>query len=214
VLRSIETEKSLKTLVTDTVSGWRFGGVTAINASQTALVNWAAGGEGSYAVNGKFSAFANYKSGTTAWDNSLDIGYGFLNQNVSGYKKTDDKIDFLSKFGRKAFSDFYYSALVNFKTQFTPGYNTNNTKISNLLAPGYLLGAIGMNYQPDKYFNVFLAPFTGKMTIVNDTALSNAGAFGVTPGEKHVRNSGYTRIIYSRNDLKLDYSKSVLYHQT
>lgn len=36
-----EAEKNLKTLVTDTVSGWRFGGVTAINASQTALVNWA-----------------------------------------------------------------------------------------------------------------------------------------------------------------------------
>ena len=50
-----EAEKNLKTLVTDTVSGWRLGGVTAINASQTALVNWAAGGEGSYAVNGIFS---------------------------------------------------------------------------------------------------------------------------------------------------------------
>ena len=205
-----EAEKNLKTLVTDTVSGWRLGGVTAINASQTALVNWAAGGEGSYAVNGIFSAFANYKSGTTAWDNSLDIGYGFLNQNVSGYKKTDDKIDFLSKYGRKAFSDFYYSALVNFKTQFTPGYNATNTKISNLLAPGYLLGAIGMNYQPDKYFNVFLAPFTGKMTIVNDTALSNAGAFGVTPGEvTRSEFGGYTRIIYSRNDFKAELLKNL-----
>ncbi|MBN2767284.1 MAG: hypothetical protein JXR27_13010 [Paludibacteraceae bacterium] len=28
------------------VSGWRYGGVTNINAAQTALINWSAGGEG------------------------------------------------------------------------------------------------------------------------------------------------------------------------
>ena len=207
-----EAEKNLKTLVTDTVSGWRYGGVTNISAAQTALVNWSAGGEGSYALNGLFSAFANFKSATTAWDNSLDIGYGFMNQDVSGYKKTDDKIDFMSKYGRIAFKDFYYSALVNFKTQFTPGYNANNVKISNLLAPAYTLAAIGMNYKPNSYFNVFFAPFTGKLTIVNDTALSNIGAFGVTPGERSRSEfGGYARMIYSRNDFKAELLKNVAF---
>jgi hypothetical protein len=70
-----EAEKNLKTLVTDTVSGWRTGGVTTINLAQTALINWAAGGQNSYAINGMLSVFANYKSGKNAWDNSLDIGY-------------------------------------------------------------------------------------------------------------------------------------------
>jgi hypothetical protein len=205
-----EAEKSLKSVEVDTVSGWRTGGVTAINVSQTSLVNWSAGGEGSYAVNGLLSVFANYKNGTTAWDNSLDIGYGFLDQTNSGFKKTDDKIDFLSKYGRKAYKDFYYSGLVNFKTQFTPGYNANKDMISNLLAPAYLLGAIGMNYQPNKYFNVFLAPFTGKLTIVNDDVLSAAGAFGVTPGEKSRSEfGGYTRMIYSRNDFKSEILKNL-----
>lgn len=205
-----EAEKSLKSVEVDTVSGWRTGGVTAINVSQTSLVNWSAGGEGSYAVNGLLSVFANYKNGTTAWDNSLDIGYGFLDQTNSGFKKTDDKIDFLSKYGRKAYKDFYYSGLVNFKTQFTPGYNANKDVISNLLAPAYLLGALGMNYQPNKYFNVFLAPFTGKITIVNDDVLSAAGAFGVTPGEKSRSEfGGYTRMIYSRNDFKSEILKNL-----
>lgn len=205
-----EAEKSLKSVEVDTVSGWRTGGVTAINVSQTSLVNWSAGGEGSYAVNGLLSVFANYKNGTTAWDNSLDIGYGFLDQTNSGFKKTDDKIDFLSKYGRKAYKDFYYSGLVNFKTQFTPGYNANKDMISNLLAPAYLLGALGMNYQPNKYFNVFLAPFTGKITIVNDDVLSAAGAFGVTPGEKSRSEfGGYTRMIYSRNDFKSEILKNL-----
>jgi len=91
--------------------------------------------------------------------------------------KTDDKIDFLSKYGRKAFTNFYYTALVNFKTQFSPGYiyPNDSTKISNFLAPAYMLAAVGLNYQPNSYFNAFLAPFTGKLTIVNDEVLSAAG---------------------------------------
>ncbi len=207
-----EAEKNLKTLVTDTVAGWRTGGVTTINLAQTALVNWAAGGENSYAINGLFSIFANYKSGKNVWDNSLDVGYGLLNQGDVGLRKTDDKIDFLSKYGRKAFTDFYYTALVNFKTQFTPGYNygTTNVKISNLLAPAYLLAAVGLNYQPNKYFNAFIAPFTGKMTIVNDDDLSAAGAYGVDPGKKTRQEfGGYARMIYSRNDFAGEFMKNV-----
>lgn len=207
-----EAEKNLKTLVTDTVVGWRTGGVTTINLAQTALINWAAGGENSYAVNGLFSVFANYKSDKNVWDNSLDIGYGLLNQGDVGLRKTDDKIDFLSKYGRKAFTDFYYTALVNFKTQFTPGYNygVTNVKISNLLAPAYLLAAVGLNYQPNKYFNAFIAPVTGKMTIVNDDDLSAAGAYGVDPGKKTRQEfGGYARMIYSRNDFAGEFMKNV-----
>lgn len=207
-----EAEKNLKTLVTDTVVGWRTGGVTTINLAQTALINWAAGGENSYAVNGLFSVFANYKSDKNVWDNSLDIGYGLLNQGDVGLRKTDDKIDFLSKYGRKAFADFYYTALVNFKTQFTPGYNygVTNVKISNLLAPAYLLAAVGLNYQPNKYFNAFIAPVTGKMTIVNDDDLSAAGAYGVDPGKKTRQEfGGYARMIYSRNDFAGEFMKNV-----
>lgn len=207
-----EAEKKLKTIVTDTVKGWRTGGITTVNLSQTALVNWSAGGENSYAVNGLFSAFANYKDTENAWDNSLDVGYGLLNQGDVGFRKTDDKIDFLSKYGRKAFSNFYYTALANFKTQFSTGYKygVTDTKISNFLAPAYMLVAVGLNYQPNKYFNAFVAPVTGKMTIVNDEELSAIGAFGVDPGEKtRSELGGYARMIYSRNDFKVDFLKNV-----
>jgi hypothetical protein len=210
----MEAEKSLKTVVTDTVKGWKTGGFTNINLSQTALVNWAAGGESSLAVNGLFSAFANYKNSKMAWDNSLDLGYGLLNQKTMGLRKTDDKIDFTSKYGQKAFNDFYYAALLNFKTQFYEGYNyadeNNRTMISNFFAPAYLLGAIGLNYQPNSYFNAFLAPFTGKMTFVMNDSLSSAGAFGVEKG-KHVKSEfgGYARMIFTKNDFKVELLKNV-----
>jgi hypothetical protein len=210
-----EGEKNLRTLTADTTQGWKKGGVFAVNFAQTSLTNWAAGGQNSLAVNGLFSVFANYKKDKNVWDNSLDIGYGVLKQGKgknNNFMKTDDKIDFLSKYGREAFKNFYYAALLNFKTQMAPGYNYPNdsVKISNLFAPAYLLAALGMDFKPNGYFSAFIAPVTAKFTFVNNKALSEAGAFGVTPGEK-VRSEigGYIRVIYSRNDFKSEFLKNV-----
>jgi hypothetical protein len=208
-----EAEKTLRTVRVDTTLGWKSGGIFAVNFAQTSLTNWAAGGQNSVAVNGLFSAFANLKKEKFVWDNSLDLGYGLLKQGKkSDFMKTDDKIDFLSKYGREAFNNFYYSALLNFKTQMTPGYNYPNdsVKISNLFAPAYLLVAVGMDYKPNAYFSAFIAPLTAKFTFVNDPFLSAAGAFGVTPGEKLKSEiGGYVRIIYSKNDFKSEILKNV-----
>jgi len=210
-----EAEKHIKTVETDTIAGWKTGIVTGINLAQTALVNWSAGGESSVAFNGMVSVFANYKDTTSEWINTLDIGYGMLQQGANGkFIKTDDRFDLLSKYGVKAFSNFNYALLVNFKTQFAPGYNYPNdsVKISNLFAPAYLLAAIGLNYVPSSYFNAFLAPFTGKMTIVNDNALSASGAYGVTPGKKLKGEfGGYARIVYTRSDFKSEILKNVAF---
>jgi hypothetical protein len=210
-----EAEAKLKAAAADTTSGWKEGGIVGFNLAQTSLTNWAAGGQNSFALNGVFSTFANYKKGKSVWDNSLDIGYGFMNQEGTKYsKKTDDKIDILSKYGQEAFKNFYYAVLMNFKTQMTTGYNyptdSTRTKISNLLAPGYFVGAVGMDYKPNAYLSVFAAPLTGKVTIVNDKLLSDAGAFGVDPG-KTVKSEfgGYIRVLFTKNDFKKEFMKNV-----
>jgi hypothetical protein len=207
-----EAEKALRTHTTDTIMGWKKGGVFTATLSQTSLTNWVAGGENSFSVNGLFSGFANYKKGKSVWDNSLDLGYGVIKQGSEGYKKTDDKIDFLSKYGLEAFKNFYYSALLNFKTQMTPGYNYPDVtnKISDLFAPAYLTLALGLDYKPDAYFSAFIAPLTGKFTFVTDPALSDQGAFGVTPGKtSRSEFGGYIRAIYSKNDFKSEILKNV-----
>ena len=212
-----EAEKNLRTVTADTTQGWKKGGVFAINLAQTSLTNWAAGGQNSVAVNGIFSVFANLKKGKSRWDNSLDIGYGLLKQGKNNpFRKTDDKIDFLSKYGREAFKNVYYAALFNFKTQMTPGYNyindTLKNKISNLFAPAYLLLAIGLDYKPNAYFSAFIAPLTLKFTFVTDPDfyLLPGGAFGVTQGKKSLSEiGGYVRVIYSKNDFKNDFMKNV-----
>jgi len=78
------------------------------------------------------------------------------------------------------------------------------------MAPAYLLGAVGLNYVPNTYFNAFLAPITGKLTILNDNDLSAQGAYGVTPGKKLKGEfGGYARIIYTRSDFKSQFLKNV-----
>ncbi len=205
-------EKTLKTVSADTVGGWKLGSVLGINFSQTQLVNWAAGGQNSLALNGIFSSFANYRKGKNSWENTLDIGYGVLNQGSDDlWMKTDDKIDFSSKYGRKAFSDFYYAALLNFKTQFDVGYKDPKTKediISNFLAPAYLVGALGLSYQPTTYFSAYLAPATGRLTIVNDTSLSVN--YGLDAGKiTKTEFGGYARVNFTKNDFKTEWMKNV-----
>ncbi len=209
----LDVEDNLREKNNDTIMGWRRGGVSSLNLSQTSLTNWAAGGQNSFSVNGLLSLFAHYKSEEEAWDNTLDIGYGLLKQGRnSDYMKTDDKFDFLSKYGRQAFGNFYYAALFNFRTQMTPGfdYAADTTKISNLLAPAYLLGALGLDYKPNNYFSAFIAPVTGKITIVNDQELADQGAFGVDPGENTLTEfGGYVRLIFSRDDFTPELLRNV-----
>lgn len=185
--QTTEAEKSLTTQSKDTLDGWKTGGIVSLNLTQVGLTNWQSGGENSLSVNGLLSLFANLKKGNSTWDNSLDLGYGILQQGDDEVRKTDDKIDFTSKYGQKAFKNWYYAGLVNFKSQMTPGYDYPNdstrNRLSDFLAPGYLLGAIGLDYKPHEVFNLFISPITTKMTIVNDQTLADAGAFGVDPAE-------------------------------
>ena len=210
-----EAEKKIRAVNTDTIMGWKKGGVVGFNFSQTSLTNWAAGGQNSLSVNGLLSAFASYKQGKSSWDNSLDIGYGLLKQGIDDYfTKTDDKIDIMSKYGREAFKNFNYAALLNFKTQMSPGYKYPDTenKISDLFAPAYLLLGAGLDYKPDQYFSAYLSPLTAKFTFVTDPDLSDDGAFGVTPGET-VRGEigGYVRTIYTRGDFTNEFLKNVAF---
>jgi hypothetical protein len=168
----------------DTV--WRRGGLVSINLSQVSLTNWSAGGENSVAGNGIVNIFANYKRGKIAWDNNLDLAYGLIVQGKNDdVTKSDDKIDFTSKYGIQASKNWYYTALLNFRSQFSPGYNYPNDSlvISNFLAPAYITLGLGMDYKPSKHFSLFLSPASARWVIVNDEFLRSVGAFGVDTGE-------------------------------
>jgi hypothetical protein len=197
---------SLFSQETDTVKSWTTGGVFSLNIAQSSFTNWAAGGQNSVALNGLINLSASYKKGKSAWDNALTVGYGKMSQKGSdlGWVKTDDRIDLQSKYGRQATEKWYYSALFSFKTQMAPGYNYPNTtdKISDLLAPGYLLFSLGMDYKPSPVFSAFFSPVTSKNTIVRDEYLSSLGAFGVEPGKKFRSELGaYVNLMFKKDEI-------------
>ena len=211
--QTTEAEKKLKAQNSDTTQGWKTGGVFGVNFSQVSLTNWAAGGQSSVTVSGILDVFANYKKGNSAWDNNLTLGYGEVKQGVASWIKSDDRILLTSKYGKKASEDWYYAGLMNFKSQFTRGYSdpSKANVISDFLAPGYLLGALGMDYKPNDNFTMFISPFTAKLTMVTIQELADAGAYGVEAaeynnlGEKtksgentRLEVGGYMRMLYKK----------------
>jgi hypothetical protein len=186
VLNSFGSMAQKDSLVKDT-SYWKKGGLIGLTFTQVSLSNWAAGGQNSMAINTLINLYANFKNKYISFDNNLDIGYGLVNQaKLPWWEKADDKIDASSKFGQKADgTPMYYSLLFNFKSQFAPGYDKTAIPmgqrkiISNFMAPGYFILALGVDYKPNDNFSLLVAPLTGKMTVVTSQNLADAGAFGV-----------------------------------
>ncbi|MGB1039589.1 MAG: DUF3078 domain-containing protein [Flavobacteriales bacterium] len=163
--------------------GWTKGGMLGLNFSQVALSNWAGGGFSSISGNSLGSLFANYKNGKRAWDNSLDLAYGLISQDGGEFIKSDDRIELNSKYGQqfKKNEKWYYGGLVNFRTQFAPGFadEARATLISRIMSPAYLTGALGFDYKPNAALSIFIAPVSYRGTFVLDDALNSVGAFGV-----------------------------------
>ena len=194
----------------DSTLGWFFPTIINLTVSQVSFSNWSAGGENSYSINGLTLLTANYKSKMATWDNTLIMAYGLMKQGDRELRKTDDNFEFSSKYGYKAFNDWYYSGMVQFKTQFDNGYQYDDiavpatkTLLSKFMAPAYLNLSLGMNYTPSKVFNLFIGPLSGKTTFVLDDTLSNAGAFGVEKGEK-IRNEfgGTIKAVVNKDIMK------------
>lgn len=192
---------------TDT-SYWKAGGDFTLQYNQSYFQNWNAGGEKSWAFGTIVNSFARYNDGTHSWDNTLFLGLGYINTESNATRKTDDKIEITSKYGRKAFNDFSYTANLNFKTQFFEGINfNNNTRISDFMAPGYLNISAGLDYKPSDKLSVYYSPLSGRIIFVLDDSLSAIGAFGVLPGQRVRPELGSYFVVQSRYEV----FKNVIY---
>ncbi len=161
---------------------WQLGGTSTLNFSQVSLSNWAAGGQSSLSVLGLAELFANYSKGENTWNNSLTLIYGTIKIEDQKFRKSDDKIELNLKYGRRASTNWFYSAQLNFRSQLTPTYTENRSSlVSNFLSPAFITASLGMDYKPNKKLSVFISPLTGKFTIVRDQVLADQGAFGVEP---------------------------------
>ena len=189
-----EIKKSLETTNKDTTA-WTYGGVFNIGTNEGFLHNWAAGGElASFTVNGLFSGHLEHLNHKDVWSNNLDLAYGLNYAYSTSFipHKTDDRIDFTSKYGTPidTANNIYLSTLFNFKSQFTKGYNYSltdwqKTPTSTFLSPAYFTLAVGAEYRKGSDISLFLSPIAGRLTLVDRyyTLLSTNGAFGVPYGK-------------------------------
>ena len=177
----------------DTLKVWTKKGNFSLLFNQSNFNNWAAGGENNLSGNLGINYDFNYKKKDVTWDNKIIASYGLVKTKNSPFeKKTDDRLELNSLLGKKAKGLWYYSAILNFKTQIAKGYiygkDTNGaetrTETTNLLSPGYLTFGPGMLWKKSNNLKLNLAPATSKITIVNpDFTVPNNAYFGVEEGK-------------------------------
>ena len=167
---------------------WKKGLFVSANINQVSFSNWAAGGENSVAINGFLNSYANYKKDNVIWDNNLDLSYGLNQIGDEDLKKNEDRIEYTGKLGYAVHNSkkWYYTALLNIKTQFTNGYDYTNEDpivISRFAAPAFTVFSLGIDYKPSEHLSACLSPISNKNTFVLDDVLSNQGAYGVDSGK-------------------------------
>ena len=148
---------------------WKKGGDVALNFSQVHLSNWSAGGENSVAFSTTANLFANYKKGKVIWENYAFMAYGMIKAGDRKSVKNNDQINFGSRAGYQMAKNWYYTAALLGKSQFTTGYkysSTDTAYISNFLAPAYLYLSLGLDYKPSDRLYISFAPAMGKATFV------------------------------------------------
>lgn len=172
----------------DTIpNGWTRSGNISLLFNQAAFNHeWTGGGTSNIAGNLGLKYDFNYKHDKLSWNNRIIAEYGLTKNKDDKYaRKTNDRLELNSILGRQIKeSNWYYSFFLNFKTQFTSGYefdkdlNQNDdgyrTENTKFMSPGYLQFGPGMLWKKNDNLYVNIAPATARLIFVNK-AFTNVG---------------------------------------
>ena len=210
------TEKAVKTLADTANIGWKTKGNFSLLFNQSNFNNWVAGGENNLSGNVSINYDFNYKKRDWTWDNKVVASYGLIQSKNAPYeKKTDDKFEFNSVLGKKAFGQWYYSYFLNFRTQFTKGYIYDKdslgvefrTPYTNFFSPAYLTTGPGLFWKKNDNLKVNLAPVTSKFTFVDSGfTLPDEAYFGVEQGKSMRYELGFYASGYYKFNLMTNIS--------
>ena len=121
------------------ILGWKSKGMLEVLFNQSAFnEEWQGGGTSNIAGSFNLSQDLNYKSKKISWDTRLIANLGLaIAKDQEFVRKTTDRFEINSIFGDKIpETNFYYSGIVNFRTQLASGFeffndNTSASKKSN-----------------------------------------------------------------------------------
>lgn len=170
---------------------WTNSLMTNLNFIQSMYSNWAKGGYNNYTMSAYVDGNAKYKKDGLYWNNRLQLDYGFLySQDKPILQKNKDRILLESTAGYKATNTLNYTAKFTFLSQFSNGYtyptpsapaDPENISIqewkdarvlkSASFAPAVVNLGLGIDWIPNNWLTVNVAPLTGGFTIVGEESL-------------------------------------------
>lgn len=139
--------------------------------------NWYKGGNNSQNLLSAIILEANYDdTKRIKWENRLELRLGFMtttSDTCHTFLTSNDKIDLTSKLGIKAKRNWYYTVSAEAKSQFMPGYKTNDRRrYSSFLSPLDVYLSVGMDFKPTlkngNEFSLALLPISYKMRYLRD----------------------------------------------
>lgn len=188
--------------VGDTIGPWTGAKQFGFNINQGAFSDNFQGSSvaSSLGIGGFFNSNRDYKLDKIGWTNNLQMKYGVLSNkdkaagSSAQTRKSIDVILFDTKFTKQISPKWSLAAMGNFISQFTNTYDNvtiagkeTNVKRSGLFAPAFITESIGLEYKPNKFFNMTISPMALRQTIVSDKELykvvGNEKNYGVTQGK-------------------------------
>ena len=148
-------------------SVWTKGGTFTFLLNQSAFENWVAGGVSSVSGTIGVNYDINYLKGDWSWDNKIIASFGITKIKDQDIQKSDDRLEWNSVIGKKAQGYWYYSAFLNFKTQFTDDLDSDTEGPTKFLSPGYLQFGPGLLWKKSDNLKVNIAPATTKLIVVD-----------------------------------------------
>lgn len=192
---------------------WTLSGVTGFNVSSTTLLNWTAGGANS--SNGLLYANLTllYKKNKVAWESNLDteLGTSYMGETKFAWRKSNDKLNFSTKYGYQLAPKWYATVMGSFKSQYTSGYDYSTinsveteTYSSNWLSPSYTDISVGIDWQPNDIISVYYSPLAGRITSVTKVELRQR--YGLALDQSYKFQFG----MILKGDLKYSPAKNLL----
>lgn len=209
---------------TDSIpDGWRTSGKITFLINQSAFSNWQSGGDNSFAGNINLNYDFNYTKGDWLLDNKLIASYGLSSNSDDGFRKTDDRIELNSILGRHIKNNWSASFFMNFRSQFTDGFDYEDDYIgigvnedfptSGFFKPAYWSFGPGFLWKKSDNLNVNFSPLTAKFTFITseiftyneDTNLYESSndieIFGVAPGDSSLFEFGLNIRAYYKAEI-------------
>src|SRR5680860_369831 len=168
-------------------NGWNSGGTIQLLFNQSAFNNeWTGGGTSSIAGNLTLNYNLNYRMDDFSWDNKLLADYGLTKIKDDEFaRKTSDRVEFNSIAGKQIKeTKWYYSYFLNFRTQFSKGYEfsedpvslkTIRTETTHFFSPAYLQTGPGMMWKKNDDLVINIAPTTARFILVDNKFTSVPG---------------------------------------